>query len=125
MPEFGEPLEDQSGIMHACEAETAMMLICAPDTVDDSDLAAHNVPFGNDPDFLAAGRTGYRWRPLDHVTRNGVLGWPEKATPEKGEALLEIGAEAIARLITDPETWAPVSDIRQEETGGVKLKGWQ
>lgn len=116
---FGEPLEDQPNIMHACEAETSMMMVCAPDTVDDSDLAAHNVPFGNGPDFLRAGRGAYRWRPLTHATHNGVLGMPEKSTLAKGEALLDIGSQALADLITDPETWAEVQDLRGAGTGGV------
>lgn len=116
---FGEPLEDQPNIMHACEAETSMMMVCAPDTVDASDLAAHNVPFGNGPGFLKAGKGAYRWRPLSHATPNGVLGMPEKATAAKGEALLEIGSQALADLITDPDTWAPVQDLRGQGTGGV------
>lgn len=116
---FGAPLEDQPNIMHACEAETSMMMVCAPDTVDDSDLAAHNAPYGNGPDFLRAGRSAYRWRPLSHATHNGVLGMPEKSTPEKGEQLLEIGSQALADLITDPDTWADVQDLRGEGTGCV------
>lgn len=116
---FGAPLEDQPNIMHACEAETSMMMVCAPETVDDSDLAAHNVPFGNGPDFLAAGKAAYRWRPLAHATPNGVLGMPEKSTPQKGEQLLEIGSKALADLITNPETWADVQDLRGAGTGGV------
>ena len=116
---FGKPLEDQPNIMHACEAETSMMMVCASDTVDDSDLASHNVPYGNGPDFLQVGRGSYRWRPLSHATPNGVLGMPEKSTPEKGETLLEIGSQALADLITDPETWADVQDLRGEGTGGV------
>lgn len=118
---YGEVLEDQASVMHAGEAETSMMMVCAPDLVDDADLAAHNVDAASGPDFLKAGAAGYRWRPLTHVTPNGVLGKPEKATAEKGEALLEIGAEAIARLITDPATWAGPKDRRQQETGGVPL----
>jgi len=115
---YGEVLEDQASVMHACEAETSMMMACVPDLVDTSDLAAHNVDAGSGPDFLKAGATGYRWRPLTHVTPNGVLGKPEKATAEKGERLLEIGAEAMARLVTDPATWTGPRDLRQE-TGGV------
>ena len=117
--DFGAPLEDQPTIMHACEAETSMMMVCAPETVDDSDLAAHNVPYGNGPDFLTAGKAAYRWRPLAHATPNGVIGMPEKSTSAKGEALLEIGSQALADLITDPETWAPVQDLRGQGTGGV------
>lgn len=110
---FKAVLEDQDFIQHACEAETSMMMVCEPALVDDSDLAAHNVPHGNEPDFLAAGRAAYRWRPLSHATHNGVLGHPEKANTAKGEQLLDLGADAIAALICDPETWAPARDKRR------------
>ena len=116
-------LEDQTSVMHAGEAETSMMMVCEPDLVDDSDLAAHNVDSAEGPGFLRAGESGYRWRPLPHVTRNGVIGKPEKATVEKGRQLLEIGAEAMARLILDPATWAAPQDLRDADTGGVPLKG--
>ncbi len=118
---YADVLEDQSSVMHACEAETSMMMVCTPELVDASDLAKHNVDAPSGPDFLKAGATGYRWRPLTHVTPNGVLGKPEKATPQKGERLLELGAEAMARLITDPATWAAPQDLRAHDTGGVPL----
>ena len=119
---YGEVLEDQASVMHAGEAETSMMMVCTPELVDDSDLASHNMDAASGPDFLKAGASGYRWRPLAHVTPNGVLGKPEKATPEKGERLLEIGVEAMARPITDPATWAAPNDLRQAQTGGVALR---
>lgn len=118
---YADVLEDQASVMHAGEAETSMMMACTPDLVDASDLASHNVEAGSGPDFLKAGASGYRWRPLPHVTPNGVIGKPEKATREKGEKLLEIGAAAMARLITDPATWAAPNDLRPAETGGVPL----
>lgn len=121
---YGEVLDDQETVMHAGEAETAMMLVCAPETVDATNLAAHNVEAESGPGFLKAGEASYRWRPLPHITPNGVIGKPENATAEKGEALLQIGADALARLICDPATWAAPKDQRQEQTGGVALKGW-
>ena len=70
----------------------------------------------------AAGKAGYRWRGYTHVSANGVSGFPAKATAAKGEKLLEAAAGAIAALITDPETWAPMADIRGEGTGGVPFR---
>lgn len=105
-------MEDQQSIMHACEGETSMMMVCTPKLVDTSDLAALNVPSGEGPAFLGAGRASYRWRPLPHVTPNGVIGFPEKANADKGERLLDIGAQALADLITAPETWAAPEDKR-------------
>lgn len=119
---MGAPLEDQANLMHAGEAETSMMMVCEPDLVDDSNLAALNVPAGENPDFLRAGQGSYRWRPLTHATPNGVLGYPEKATPIKGERLLEIGSDAVARLIVDPETWAAPQSLCPDSVGGVPLR---
>ena len=118
--EMAKPLEDQSGVMHAGEAETSMMLACEPDLVDTSDLAALRTDMeGGGPGFLKAGKNSYRWRPLAHATGNGVIGVPEKATAEKGEALLDIAAQALADIITDPASWAPADDLRGAGTGGV------
>jgi creatinine amidohydrolase len=119
---YAKILEDQKNLMHAGEGETSMMMACEPDLVDTSDLAALNVDASTGPAFLVAGKAGHRWRPLAHVTPNGVIGKPEKSSAEKGEALLAAGAEAMARLILDPQTWAPPRDRRLDKTGGVALK---
>jgi len=118
--EIAALLEDQDGIRHACEGETAMMMACEPDLVDDSDLASLNCEPGGD--FLNAGKASYRWRPFYHLTPNGLVGLPEKANAEKGEALLEVSAEALARLITDPATWAPAQDRREASLAGVPFR---
>ncbi|MEM7743977.1 MAG: creatininase family protein [Pseudomonadota bacterium] len=117
---IGDLLEDQDGIQHACEGETAMMMACEPDLVDTSDLASLNTQRG--VGFLKAGQGSYRWRPFAHMTGNGVSGMPQKATAEKGEALLDVASDAIAALITDPDTWAPAGDKRGEGTGGVPFR---
>jgi creatinine amidohydrolase len=118
---FARLLEDQSGVQHACEAETSMMLAVEPDLVDTSDLAALATDRG--PGFLAAGKASYRWRPFQHMTANGVSGVPTRATADKGEKLLDAAAEALAALITDPETWAAPADRRGQGTGGVPFRG--
>jgi creatinine amidohydrolase len=117
--EFARLLEDQAGVQHACEAETSMMMALEPELVDASDLASLATERFN---FLAAGRASYRWRPFQHMTGNGVSGVPARATAEKGERLLDTGAQALAELITDPETWAPAGDLRGRGTGGVTFR---
>jgi len=119
--EIGAILEDQDGVQHACEAETAMMMACEGDLVDTSDLAGLAARMEGKR-FLQAGRASYRWRPFSHVTANGVAGVPEKATAEKGERLIEVSAQALADLITDPETWAAPQDLRGDGTGGVPFR---
>jgi creatinine amidohydrolase len=117
---FARLLEDQSGVQHACEAETSMMLALEPDLVDTSDLASLATERG--PGFLHAGKASYRWRPFQHMTANGVSGVPARASAAKGERLLDAAAEAIAALITDPETWAAPGDRRGSGTGGVPFR---
>ena len=118
---YADVLEDQPSVMHACEAETSMMMVCEPDLVDTSDLASLNTPMDG-PRFLSAGHASYRWRPFAHVTGNGVAGLPEKSTAEKGERLLELGSQAVAELIADPDTWATPLDLRDAELAGVPFR---
>jgi creatinine amidohydrolase len=117
---IGELLEDQDNIQHAGEGETAMMMACEPDLVDTSDLVSIGTERG--VGFLKAGNASYRWRPFAHITHSGVSGYPAKATAEKGEKILEIASDAIAALITDPDTWAAPQDKRGEGIGGVPFR---
>ena len=119
--EYKAILEDQEAMAHACEAETSMMMALEPGLVDDSELGQIAQEQGG-ARFLKAGKAGYRWRPFAHVTGNGLAGNPARASAEKGERLIEAGAEAVAALIRDPETWAPPRDLRGEGTGGVAFR---
>ena len=119
--ELAQHLQDQPSVMHAGEAETSMMMVCEPDLVDSRDLAA--IADGMEGKrFLNAGKASYRWRPFTHVTGNGMAGNPARATPEKGEAMLEAGADALAALILDPDTWAEPQDQRGPQTQGVPFR---
>ena len=119
--DLSQHLEDQSGVMHAGEAETSMMLVCEHDLVDLSNVDKIASPEGA-KDFLSAGRNSYRWRPFAHMTENGLAGNPARSNAEKGENMLEAGAEALAKLMIDPETWAVPKDLRLAETGGVPFR---
>ncbi len=115
-------LEDQGGMQHACEAETSMMMACEPGLVDDSDLGVLGGGAGDGPSFLKAGRASYRWRPFTHLTGDGVAGVPARASADKGARLIEVSAEALAVLITDPETWAAPDDRRPDTLAGVGFR---
>lgn len=119
-PAIAALLEDQPGIQHAGEAETSMMMALEPDLVDTADLGSLATERGKG--FLSAGRASYRWRPFAHITRNGLSGNPARANAEKGEALLEASAAAIAALIDDPDTWSDPLDQRDPQTGGVPFR---
>ena len=117
---FREILEVQDTVLHAGEAETAMMLALEPELVDDDLAAAKGPPT---PHFLRVGEDAYRWRSLAHVTPNGVIGDPTTATAEKGERLLKAASEAIVALIANPATFAPPTDLRPAAIKGIAFRG--
>ena len=118
--EIAALLEDQPALAHAEEAETSMMMALEPDLIDTSALDQ----LGTDglPGVLGAGKAAYRWRPFQHATGDGVRGKPARASAEKGEKMLEAGANGLAALIDDPATWAPPADKRGAGTGGVAFR---
>lgn len=94
-------LEDQATVLHACEAETSMMLALAPDLVDP---ARFNEAKGGE---TSATNSAARilspafqvWRGFKAMTASGVIGDAAKANAEKGERLLEASARALAHCI--------------------------
>ena len=118
--QFRDILEVQDSVLHACEAETSMMMALEPDLVDDSDLAGAKGADGLK--FLQAGEASFRWRSLTHATSNGVIGDPTTATIKKGERLLEAAGDAIAALIADPDTFREQNDIRPNAVAGVPFR---
>ena len=110
---FAKILETQTNVMHACEAETSMMMALEPNLVVDSLLNEAKGPMKLD--FLNAGKGSYRWRSLTHVTSNGVIGDPSHSSSAKGEQLLREASQAIFELICDPETFKVQSDLRWPE----------
>jgi creatinine amidohydrolase len=98
---IAELLEHQTSIGHACEAETSMLLAIAPELVDVD--AAHTVraPMGG---LFDAGGI-HVWRSTEYWTKNGVIGAPHAATAEKGEALLDAAAAALAGKLVAGGIW--------------------
>jgi creatinine amidohydrolase len=97
-------LETQGGLQHACEAETAMVMAVRPDLVaiDRIPLAKSNAS----PDVAdVVGGGVYRWRSIGSRSASGVIGNPEAATPEKGEALFDAIASALAARLSNSELW--------------------
>lgn len=96
-------LTKQTNVGHACEAETAMMLALRPElvatdrialAVDDSDAGAAQAVEGL-----------YRWRTMASTTTSGVLGRPEAASVELGEALLTAIPKRLAERLLDKRLW--------------------
>jgi creatinine amidohydrolase len=97
-------LDTQGGLMHACEAETSMMLAVRPELVamDRVGMAKAN----STPDVAdVVGGGVYRWRTIAARSSSGVIGNPEAATAEKGERLFEAIATALADKLCNRELW--------------------
>jgi creatinine amidohydrolase len=97
-------LETQSALMHACEAETSMMLAVRPELVamDRVGLAkANSTPDVSD----VVGGGVYRWRTVAARSASGVIGNPEAATAEKGERLFDAIATALADKLCNVDLW--------------------
>jgi creatinine amidohydrolase len=104
-PAFAQILEKQANVRHACEAETSMVLALKPDAVDMS-LAADAVgPTSPELVNVIGTQAAHRWQSFRSRTSHGVIGDPRAATAEKGERLLHAAADAVSRLITNPEFW--------------------
>ena len=99
--EFTAILQGQPNLLHACEAETAMMMALAPDSVALDRLDGLAIPSGGLGD-----RDGvHRRRPIEAISASGVVGTPNLATAEKGVRLLDAAASALARLLSSHSTW--------------------
>jgi creatinine amidohydrolase len=97
-------LETQGGLQHACEAETAMMMAVRPELVATDRIALAKSNTSPDVADVVGGGV-YLWRSVGSRSRSGVIGNPEAATPEKGEALFEAIASALAAKLCNAELW--------------------
>lgn len=98
---FAAILTGQPNVLHACEAETSMVMALDPAMVR-PDLLADAVPSVVAP-VLPAGVA--RRRPFAAFTDTGVLGRPDLADPAKGERLLDAAGARIAEVLADPAIW--------------------
>jgi creatinine amidohydrolase len=100
---FAPILERQPSVMHACEAETSMMLALRPDSVRQERLAEAHGPASTRVEGQPSALT--MRRSFKAVSASGVVGDARVATAAKGEALLEAAAERIAAMLLNPRLW--------------------
>ncbi len=81
------------GIVHACEFETSLMLAVAPHLVD-MGKAVREYP-DRDRGYFQGGR------PMGDLSESGVFGDATLATAEKGEAMLSIFVDSMARAVRE------------------------
>jgi len=94
-------LTAQSGVQHACEAETSLLLHLAPHLVH-ADRIAGSLSEGG----IAAGEVFARALSFaERAPGTGVRGDPRAATAAKGAAILEALAAGVARAVDDASLW--------------------
>ena len=95
-------LEDQERVHHACEVETSMMMVVAPDTVRrDKLVEAHGPPHWTPQPAGVARYVSFR-----DATASGVIGDARRASAQKGEKLVAAVRDAIVAIVRDARTWS-------------------
>lgn len=99
-------LDKQTALLHACEAETSMIMAMAPELVDREILSQMHGPYITGLSGIAGVNPAvYRWRQLSSRSPNGVIGDASTASAEKGKRLLEAISEAVAEALLDERVW--------------------
>ena len=100
-------LEDQTGVQHACEAETSMMLAAYADCVRTDRIGEAFNPRGVKKGRKLGNSTPAlnRWRSFSDATPSGVMGDARRATAAKGERLFDVAAELLAAELIEGRPW--------------------
>jgi creatinine amidohydrolase len=99
-------LEKQTALLHACEAETSMIMAMAPELVDPQILSQMHGPYVTGLSAIPGVNAGvFRWRQLSSRSPNGVIGDAGTASAAKGERLLESIAQAVAGALLEERLW--------------------
>ncbi|HXP78245.1 MAG TPA: creatininase family protein [Stellaceae bacterium] len=113
VPQTKAILEFQEKLLHACEAETSMMMAVVPHLIDREQLAAARGPDQDRPEIEnLVGPGVFRWQALNARSRRGVIGNGAAGTPEKGERLLDAMSERMAEVLGTPELWTAKASER-------------
>ncbi|HJQ60038.1 MAG TPA: creatininase family protein [Vineibacter sp.] len=100
-------LDRQKALLHACEAETSMLMALAPELVNPDELAQMHGPYVTGLSAIAGVNTGvYRWRQLSSRSPIGVIGDAATASAAKGEKLLQAIAADVADALLNPKLWS-------------------
>ncbi len=108
--EIAALLERQDAVLHACEAETSMIMAVEGQEVDEDVLPQCRGELIRGASAIeGVNPVIYRWRQLGTRSLNGVIGDASVASAEKGEKLLQAIATRIAAALRSPALWsAPI-----------------
>ena len=98
---------EQEMVTHACEQETSMVLRLRPELVRLQDATGANIPFESAfycPDFGRPSRVAVP-RGFEQLSATGAFGHPERATPEKGEALISTAVAEVVAFVREFAEW--------------------
>ena len=109
-PEIAARLDRQTALLHACEAETSMLMATEAALVDDEMLSQCHGELIPGLSAIAGVNPGiYRWRQIGTRSGNGVIGDASTASAAKGEDLLNAIAARLAESLLEPALWdAPI-----------------
>ena len=99
-------LEKQTALLHACEAETSMIMAMAPELVNPQELSQMHGPYIPGLAAIPTVNAGvYRWRQLSSRSPIGVIGDASAASAEKGEKLLAAISADVAEALLNERLW--------------------
>ena len=102
-------LDQQPQLMHACEAETSIMLALSPDTVATLDPSQRGDYISGMSGIPGVNPGIYRWRHLQTRSAVGIVGEAWAASAEKGQRLLDAISRDVADALADQRLWdAPI-----------------
>lgn len=107
---FPQILTAQTGMQHACEAETSLWLHLDEQQVRKGEVARAVSPGGFSTGDVAASRF---WSFAERAPVTGVRGDPRAATAEKGRLLLAAMADGLGRMIDDTANWRAPDPVWQ------------
>lgn len=103
-------MDRQKVVLHACEAETSMILAVEAETVDTDILSQCHGEYIPGASAIAGVNPGvYRWRQIGTRSLNGVIGDAATASAGKGEGMLQAVAGRVAEALMEKALWeAPI-----------------
>ena len=102
-------LEKQKALLHACEAETSMIMAMAPELVNPEELSQMHGPYIPGLSAIPTVNEGvYRWRQLSSRSPiRSVIGDAGTASAEKGEKLISAAISAdVAEALLNERLWS-------------------
>lgn len=102
--DLGPFLEDQKTVHHACEVETSLMMVIAPETVKHDRLGEAYGMLDMDVNKVLRGPPA-QFHSFKEITPSGVIGDARRASKAKGEKLLGVCAEGLAAVLKNEKLW--------------------